>query len=319
MADAICIDRDMRGKRRQRDSDAGDAAIVALAERQHGVVTRRQLAALGLGADAIDRRLRAKRLLPLYRAVYAVGHRQATKRTAWMAAVLAGGNAAVLSHRAAAAHWGLRAWSGSAIDVTTPRSQRPKPNISFHRTILPADEITVHEGIPITTVPRTIFDLAANTDQRQVERAINEAEINRLWDELSLHDLLHRYPGRAGTGNVRAALRRRNEGASHTKSDLEEFFLAFAERWRLPRPETNVYVEGIEVDCVWREQRVVIEVDSWEFHRTRAAFERDREKSRILQAAGWRCVAVTHRQLEEAAEDLARDVRRLLATATLAA
>jgi predicted transcriptional regulator of viral defense system len=317
--DAICIDRDMRGKRRRREPGAGDAAIAALAERQHGVVTRRQLAAFGLSADAIDRRLRAKRLLPLYRAVYAVGHRPATKEMRWMAAVLTGGARAVLSHWAAAAHWGLRAPRGSAVDVTTPRSQRPKPGIRFHRSNLPADETTVHDGIPITTVPRTIFDLAADSDQRQVERAINEAEVNRLWDELSLHDLLHRYPGRSGTRTARAALLKRNEGATYTKSDLEELFLAFAEKWGLPRPETNVYVEGLEVDCVWREQRVVIEVDSWEFHRTRAAFERDREKSRILQAAGWRCVAVTHRQLEDAAGELARDVRRLLATANLAA
>jgi very-short-patch-repair endonuclease len=314
MDDTGNIDRQIDGKRSPRDLEQ---LIAELAERQHGVVARWQLLAV-VGPDWVDHKLRSGRLIPLYRGIYALGHRQATREMKWMAAVLAGGPGAVLSHRAAGAHWGL-CGAGGTIDVTVADRRRPKAGIRFHRTTLPADEITVHDGIPITTVPRTIFDLAAITDQRQVERAINEAEINRLWDELSLHDLLHRYPRRPGARNARAALRKRNEGATHTKSDLEELFLAFAEKWGLPRPETNVYVEGLEVDCVWREQRVVIEVDSWEFHRTRAAFERDREKSRILQAAGWRCVAVTHRQLEDAAGELARDVRRLLATATLAA
>jgi very-short-patch-repair endonuclease/predicted transcriptional regulator of viral defense system len=316
MEDAIWIDRDMRGKPRWHGVEA---RIAALAERQHGVVTRKQLIALGLSGDAIDRRLRARRLLPLYRAVYAVGHRRATRETGWMAAVLAGGAGAVLSYRSAAALWGLRGWSGSAVEVTTPRGQARRTGIRFHRSTVLQDERTVHEGIPVTTVPRTIFDLAGTSDERQVERMINEAEIRRLWDELSLHDLLHRYPRRRGSATARAALQKRREGPTPTKSDLEELFIAFADRAGLPRPETNAYVEGLEVDCVWQQQRVIIEVDSWEFHRTRAAFERDREKSRILQAAGWRCVAVTHRQLEHGADAIVRDVRRLLATATLAA
>jgi very-short-patch-repair endonuclease len=149
-------------------------------------------------------------------------------------------------------------------------------------------------------------------DLRGVERAINEAEIKRLWDELSLHDLLHRYRGRPGTRTLRTALHRRGEGSTVTKSDLEELFIVFADRAGLPRPETNVYIEGIEVDCVWRAQRVIIEIDSWEIHRTRAAFERDREKSRILQAAGRRCVPITYLQLKHASSEVASDVRRLL-------
>jgi very-short-patch-repair endonuclease len=304
--------------RDQCQSRGVDARIAEIAGRQHGVISREQLMALGLGKDAIQRRLRSGRLIRLHRSVYGVGHRNRSRETVWMAAVLAGGQGTVLSNRAAGAAWAICSSAGR-VEVTVPRQKRPNPRIGFHHTVLPGDERTVHDGIPITTVPRTLLDLAATLDQRQLERAINEAEIKRLWDELSLHDLLHRYRGRPGTKVVRAALRQRTKGATATKSDLEELFIAFADRVGLPRPETNVYVEGIEVDCVWRAHRVIIEVDGWEIHRTRAAFERDREKSRILQAAGWRCVPVTYLQLKHTAEAVASDVRRLLGLATLAA
>jgi very-short-patch-repair endonuclease len=313
MPDAIWIDRDMRCQPRS------DARIAELAGRQHGVVARWQLMAMGLGRDAIDRRLRAKRLLPLHRSVYAVGHRSGSREAAWMAAVLAGGAGAALSCRSAANLWRLRASSWTRIEVTTTRGQHPRPGIQFHRSALPADETTTRDGIPVTTVPRTLFDLASLLDLRQLERAVNEAEVLRLWDELSLHDLLDRYPRRPGAPKVRAVLKARAEGATVTKSDLEALFLTFADRFGLPRPETNVVIEGCEVDCVWREQRLVIEVDGWETHATRAAFERDREKSRVLQAAGWRCVPVTYRHLRYSQHEVARDVRRLLAAATLAA
>ena len=282
------------------------------------MVTRGQLLELGFGPDGIDHRLRARRLLTLHRSVYAVGHRNRSRETVWMAAVLASGEEAVLSNRPAGAAWSICSSSGVP-EVTVPRQRRSRSGIRFHRALLPADEKTILNGIPITSVPRTILDLAATLDQRQLERAINEAEIRRLWDELTLHDLLYRYPLRRGTRNLRAALRKRTEGATATKSDLEELFIRFADRARLPRPETNTHIEGLEVDCVWRAQRVIIEVDSWEIHRTRAAFERDREKSRILQAAGWRCVPVTYLQLTHGSGEVARDVRRLLGLATLAA
>jgi very-short-patch-repair endonuclease len=316
MPDARNVDRDIGGKRRWH----GDEGQVAeLAKRQHGVVTRRQLVSLGLSADAIDHRLQAKRLLPLYRSVYAVGHQNRSRESGWMAAVLAGGASAFLSVRSAGAHWGIRPAGGYWIDVTTPRWQRPRRGIRFHRARLPSDETTIKDGIPTTTVPRTLFDLAVVLEQRQLERAINEAEVLGLTDDLSLHDLLQRYPRRRGGPTVRAVLDRRSAGSTYTRSDLEEMFLRFAAEAGLPRPETNVFIEGLEVDCVWRERRLVIEVDGWETHRTRAAFERDRQKLRILQTAGWRCIPVTFLQLRDDYRDLARDVRRLLATATLAA
>jgi very-short-patch-repair endonuclease len=301
------LDRDIDGKRSTRGPDA---LIGEIAGRQHGVVGRRQLERLGLTPGAIDGRLRAERLHPVHRAVYAVGHRPVTRESGWMAAVLLGGPGAVLSHRAAGALWGLR--GSIAIDVTAPLKRRPRPGISFHRGEPPPDERAVREGIPVTSVPRTILDLAAVLDVRGIERAINEAEVLRLWDELSLLDMLHRYPGCRGAKTVRAALDRRSEGPSRTRSELEEVLIAFADDSGFERPETNVVIEGLEVDCVWRRQRVIIEVDGWETHKTRAAFERDRERIRKLQAAGWRCVPVTSRQLEHQTEELRHDVGRLL-------
>jgi predicted transcriptional regulator of viral defense system len=302
----------------QRKSRGVDARVGEIAERQHGVIALEQLLELGLRKDSIHSRVRAGRLIRLHRGVYAVGHRNRAWSSIWMAATLAAGPGAVLSHRPAGAAWTIVSSAGRP-EVTAPRQLRPRPTILFHHATVPPDERTTRDGIPITTVPRTLLDLAGVLGERQLERAINEAEVKRLWDELSLHDLLHRHPRRMGTRNLRAALAKRIAGATFTRSELEELAIVFADTSGLPRPETNVYVEGIEVDCVWRPQRVIMEVDGWETHRTRAAFERDREKSRVLQAAGWAYVPVTSLQLKRVSQEVARDVRRLLARATLTA
>jgi Protein of unknown function (DUF559) len=203
--------------------------------------------------------------------------------------------------------------------LTIPRSRRPRPGIQFHRSALPPDEVTTKDGIPVTTVPRTLFDLAAILRPRQLERALNEAEVLRLWDELSLLDLLRRYPRRAGGRAVRAVLEARNAGAKTIRSDLEVEFLEFVDEAGLPEPEINDEVEGFEVDAVWREHRVVVELDSRTFHLTARAFELDRERDRILVAAGWRPVRVTSKQLKHARNRLQADLRKLLGPARLAA
>jgi predicted transcriptional regulator of viral defense system len=309
MDDAICIDRPSGGKRRERDLDR---AIARLAGRQHGRIARRQLLALGLGADAIDYRLAHSRLHVVYRGVYAVGHDVATREGRWIAAVLAAGEGAALSHRDAAALWDIRPGARSLVEVTTPRSQRPRRGIQFHRSSLPSDEITTKDEIPVTTVPRTLFDLATVLRPRQLERALNEAEVLRLWDELSLLDLLRRYPRRAGNRTVRAVLEARNAGAKVMRSDLEVLFLLFVDETGLPEPEMNATVEGFEVDAVWREQRIAVELDSRTFHLTAAAFETDRERDRILVAAGWRPIRITWKQLERTPDRLRDDLLKLL-------
>jgi hypothetical protein len=233
-----------------------------------------------------------------------------------MAAVLALGPGATLSHRPAGAHWEIARWSG-VCEVTTARKPASRRGIRVHQSQLPPDEITTHAGIPVTTVPRTLFDLAAVLPERQLERALNEAEVLRRWDELSLDRLLRRYPGRKGSSAVRAVLDKRRAGATVTKSDLEEQFLALVDAAGLPRPELNVLVEGFEVDALWRRERVVVELDARSTHGTVQAFERDRERDRLLSVARWRPIRVTARQMATSPHVLVADVQNLLAADTV--
>src|SRR4051812_25632030 len=178
MPNADAIDIDMRCGSRPRSPDA---AVAALAGRQHGVVARRQLAALGLRSAAIDRRVAAGRLHPIHRGVYAVGHTVLALRGRWMAAVLAAGPEAVLSHRAAAALWAIR--PGTWIEVTAPHAPRRRGIVGHRGTVAP-DERTVRDGIPVTTVARTLLDLAAILEPRLLERAMDEAEHAGLADRV---------------------------------------------------------------------------------------------------------------------------------------
>ena len=252
-------------------------------------------------------------LQPIHRGVYAVGHRVLTQHGLWLAAVRAVGSDSVLSHHAAATLWRIRPRRAGAIDVTASLKRRQRSRVRVHRRCLPADEITAVDGIPVTTMPRTLFDLAAVLDVRQVERALNEADFLRLADPLSLPDLLARHPRRPGAVKLRAALAARSVGATRTRSELEERFLHLLEDAGLPRPMVNTQRFGLEVDCAWAEQRLIVELDSRAAHATPAAFEKDRERDRILQTAGWRAVRVTWRQLTEDRVRLVEDVRTLLA------
>jgi predicted transcriptional regulator of viral defense system len=180
-----------------------DAQVGELADRQHGVVARRQLERLGVGKGSIEKRMRMGRLHRLNRGVYAVGHRVLSREARWMAAVLACGPGSVLSHHSAAALWGVREPSTRAIEVTTSRKSRSRGAIHRHFAVLPADEVTTERGIPVTTVPRTLFDLAAISSADVVEHALRESEYLRLHDRLSLPGLLDRYPGRRGSPVVR--------------------------------------------------------------------------------------------------------------------
>jgi predicted transcriptional regulator of viral defense system len=285
--------------------------IAALAARQHGLVARAQLIALGLGHRAIDHRVACGRLHVVHHGVYAVGHRRLTRQGHWMAAVLAAGPEAVLCRRAAAALWDLRRSAQTRIEVSTPHRRRHRPGIEVHRVRLQPDEMTVIDGIPVTTVARTLLDLAAVLPRPQLERAIERAEALRLAERVSLDALLRRRRGHRGTAALRETLEKDVHPAL-TRSELEDRFLNFLGAHDLPRPEVNTLVEGLEVDFLWRAQGLVVEVDGRETHGTRAAFERDRERDRILQAHGWRVVRITWRQLHEAPDAVAADLARLL-------
>jgi len=233
-----------------------------------------------------------------------------------MAAVLACGRGAVLSHRAAARLWRLLSRNPSAIEVTRVSGWIAPAGVSCHRAHVPDDERTAIEGIPVTTVPRTILDLAALVPRRQVELALNEAEVLQLWDKLSIADLLHRYPGRRGTAVLRGVLEDGARCAGVTRNDFEERFVRLVDVYGLPRPRFNadLVVAGrfFEVDCVWDEARLAVELDGRATHGTRRAFEGDRERDRLLLTAGWRVVRVTWRQLRDEEAKIAADLRKLL-------
>jgi hypothetical protein len=254
------------------------------------VVARTQLIGLGLGRGAIEHRLAIGRLHVLHSGIYAFGHPAISDVARWLAAVLACGPESVLSHRSAAALWGLRPSARPAVEVIAPRAVR-RPGIEARRARVPTDEVALVRGIRVTSVPRTLLDLAAILDRRQVARAVEQAEVRRLTDPLSLPDLLVRYPHRRGVATIRAILAEERAGSTVTRSELEERFLDFCDGAGLPRPRLNValFVRGrwLECDRVWRAQGVIVELDGRAFHATAAAFERDRARDRVLQASGW--------------------------------
>jgi hypothetical protein len=284
MAEAFALEHHIDG---ECSTHPVDAAIAAIAARQHGVIARIQLIRLGLGRGAIELRVRRGRLHIIHRGVYAVGYARLTVHGRWMAAVLASGEETRLTFRSAGMLWGVRRTERGLIEVTSPHRGRGRPGIQRHRAVLLPDEVTVHHGIPTTTVPRTLLDLATVLNPTQLARAVNEAEVQRLHDPLSLNALLERYPRRPGVPALRALL---GQPLAMTRGELEKRFREFLIKAGLPLPETNahVQVEGVwyEVDCLWREHGLVVELDGREVHGTGAAFETDRARDRILQAAG---------------------------------
>jgi hypothetical protein len=255
-----------------RRLSAKDPTIAALAGAQHGVVARVQLLERGLSKEDVDRRLRARRLHRVHQGVYAVGHRVLTLEGRWMAAVLAAGAGAVLSHGTAAAAWDLRPVGAGAIHVTIPsRSGRERrAGIRIHRTVLMSSEdVTVHRGIPITTPARTLIDLAKTLTGRPLEHAIDLADQRGLVDFDALRE--------SAVPSLKAVLSR--YCAAPTRSELEERFLTLCDDHGIARPETNTRIEGIEVDFVWRDERLIVEVDGYAYHRSPATFETDREET----------------------------------------
>lgn len=310
----LSLTRRMGGKPRLGPSDHD---VGRVARGQHGIVTRGQLLTLGLGEDAIDARLRGGRLCRLYRGVYVAGQQPLTREGRWLAAVLRGGDGAVLSHGSAAALWGLwRSSEHDRIDVALSRStQLPKP-IRRHVVRLTPDEVTIRHGLPVTTLLRTLCDVAAGCSHERLEAAIREAEYRHRLQLQQLDEFLERRPGRRGATAIKACLGRLYDGPrGRTRSRLEVRFAALLARTNLPKPALNTLLDlgglKVEADCLWRHQRLIVELDGLKAHRTRAAFESDRERDRQLQVAGWRVVRVTWHQLDEP-DVLIADLHRLL-------
>jgi very-short-patch-repair endonuclease len=287
-----------------------DTQIATLAGRQHGVVALTQLKAMGLSADAVKHRLRCRRLHRVHRGVYAVGHPALTREGRWLAAVLACGPPAVLSHRSAGALWGIRPSAAAAIDVTVPTrgGRRRREGIVVHRTTrLGEEEVTASLGIPVTTLARTLLDLAAVLPRRGLEKAIDESERLGLFDLTPLRAAFQAHPGRHA---VAAVLKNRAEPI-FTRSDLEERLLELCERHGVPQPKVNTHVGEFEVDFLWPEARLIVETDGRASHATHAAFESDRARDAELTVAGYRVVRFTHRQVERDAERVAALLAKL--------
>lgn len=287
---------------------ATDSVIAAFAARQHGVVAFWQLAAAGVSWDAVRHRVAAERLTPVHRGVYRIGPTH-TALTSPMAAVLACGPSAMLSHHAAAELHGFAPGRRGPIDVTVTAGQpRSRRGIRVHRARV--DAVRVH-GIPATTPARTILELATELHPRELRRAIEEAQIQRKLDHASLADVVDRARGHRGAKALRAATHHASEPAL-TRSEAERRLLDLIDRAGLPRPQTNVGVAGWEVDALWPTERLVVEVDGFAFHSTREAFERDRRKETDLAAAGYRVARVTWRQIVREREVVVASLARAL-------
>lgn len=291
--------------------------IAALAAEQHGVVARVQLLDAGLTSSMVERRLTNGRLLKLHRGVYAVGHARLIRDGHRLAAVPAAGPGAALSHREAAALHALLPTGGATIDVTVA-AQRRVPGVKVHRSVLPRADVTKLAGIPVTTVARTLVDLAGVLPANRLRKALDEAERSHRLDINAIKQVLARTRGRKGRSHaaIRAALDDlAATGATITRSDLEDRFLALLADHGLPRPRTNQLVEGIQVDACWPEHRVVVELDGYAYHHAVHAFTNDRERSNDLVLAGYVVLRFTHGHVVRRAGWVAERIARALSYA----
>lgn len=293
--------------------------LTELANRQLGVVARWQLAAEGVTPAMLKSRVANGSLTRLHRGVYAVGHRQLRREGHYLAAVLAVGPGAVLSHRDAACLHGLRPGDHRRTDVSTERRVKSTVRIAVHRTtVLAPDDVTRVGAVPVTSLGRTLVDLAGVVPRDHVAQALAEAERVHRVDVRAIEGALERLRHRAGPGNARLAAvlaQHRAHGLEVTRRELEQRFLALfdGDGSDLPRPRVNAIVDGLEVDAVWHAARVAVELDGWEFHRHRRAFQRDREKANALTTAGWTVLRFTHHDVVHRPAAVRAQLRRVVA------
>src|SRR4051812_9483466 len=302
-----------------------DGAVAEVAARQHGVISITQLFEIGLTHRMIEWRVAAGWLHRIHHGVYAVGHPHLSREGRWMAATLACGPGAVLSHQSAAAHLGIRSTDTSRIDVSSPRrAGRARDGITVHsgETLGPPD-VTVVREIPCTTIPRTIFDLSAVLNRDALEYMLHRAEAAPSpIDFGELATLLDRFPGRPGTPRLRSLLGRPADITdSRAKSALERAFLSLCRGAGLPRPRVNAWVPlptaagGLEVDFTWPDHMLAVETDSARFHETTRARRNDPTRDRALMLAGWRVVRYTWWDVMSDRGHVASELAALLARA----
>lgn len=291
-----------------------DAQLAALAARQHGGITLAQLQELGIARRTVERWVARGRLHRVHRGVYVVGHTAISDRGRWQCAVLAARAPAALSHRSAAALWGIRR-QVRRIDVVSPRPRRPSGEVTFHRTAsLDAVDVTHVDGIAVTTVARTVVDLGAMLTPAQLARVMYEAEYHRLLDVAAVRDCVERFAKRPNAHVIRSALALNQSGSAGTRSRLEDRFLSLVESWGIPPPLLNEQLtvggETFELDAWWPKARLCVEVDGPGHGRSRA-MRADARRDGVLAAAGIHVMRVTSNDLR----NRRRQLRRTLAEA----
>lgn len=294
-------------------------AIRALAERQHGVVAHRQLVEIGLGARLVFRRQEAGLLIPLHKGVYALAHMRITHEGRWMAAVLACGPGAVLSHFHAGRLWGICGSYGRIEVLRQSGGFKPEGHrgVRLHQTRrLHSYEVTVEKGIPVAVIERVLLDVAARTDRKRLERTFVQAYKSGQLSWPRLGRIITRRRGCKGVGRLRQIALEVEPEALETKSVSEIDFLALSRDASLPTPVVNVLVEGHLVDFLWPAQKVIVETDSWTHHGDRLSFEKDRQRDVDLMAAGYEVHRTTYKMLELNPKPFLDNVRRALQART---
>jgi hypothetical protein len=292
-----------------------DKKIAVLAERQRGYVVWRQLIRVGVGREAISRRVKSGRLIVVYRGVYAVGHVPSLPQDRAYGALLACGPKAVLSHGTAATVYGIyRRWD-LPFEVTAPRLRR-RNGIRAHRSTLTRDDTSIQQGLRVTSPARLLLDMAPRLTDKQLRRAFNKLRLSHNLTEEQLRDVLERFPRHPGAQRLRA-LAGMHRGA--TRSGLEDKFADFCERWGLSEPLVNEKINGREVDAYFPNERLIVEIDGYDVHSGRVSFEDDRDRDAEMLALDLPTVRVTEQRIDNDPEREAERLRRILANRDAAA
>lgn len=303
----------MVSMRPKGDAPSGDALIARLAGRSHGVVTRRQLLHAGLSERQVRSRIERGALIRVHRGVFRVGHAAPSREATYLAAVRACGEHAALAGRAAAHLWGLVRGSTPAPEVIAPTRHRVKGVLVHREKPLPGPiwcpDLSSRLGIPVTTVPRTLADLASSLSEPELARSCHQAQVLYRLRPEQVEAVLARRPSSPGAGVLRAIL----WGETPTTlSHLERAFLARLREAGLPLPETNRVAGGRVVDCRWPAHGLTVELDSYRYHGSRQAWERDRMREREAHARGDDFRRYTYGDVLERPAAMLRELRGLL-------
>jgi very-short-patch-repair endonuclease len=271
-----------------------------------------------MSGDQIQDRAAASQLHRIHRGVYAVGHRKLTLKGVWIGAVLACGPEALLSHRGALALWDLRRSETGVIDVTVPSEtgRRGPKGVRMHKTALLTEaDIEVVDGIPVTSLAWTVVDYAGIAHRQQLRSVLEALERRGLYIGRELDDLFERTPNRKGVKSLKAVIADMTGPAPWLQSQLEEYFRDLHAASGLPAYEANVMVEGEVVDVLWRKERLIVELDGFTFHKSRAKFGSDRRLDAKMQVAGYRVLRLTQDRLMNEPEVVFAEIRSLLSAA----